>query len=242
MSELFRVSSAPHVRAKTSTQNVMMWVCIAMLPTACFGIYNFGVRALLLIVATVLSCVVSETVYNNPTFIKINNLLESFKSENDMLVYEYENGLHETVKFMLEEGKISLVKGNVTESFDNVVKFNEHVNIISKEAITTMPTWPIALATVIVIMILIGALIDLFISKNADRVTKITITAGGFGILAVLVVGIISGIFFQVPTGRYKYEAIIDKENITIEEYEEFIHSYNHTKYENGVYYFEDFE
>lgn len=64
MSELFRVSSAPHVRAKASTQNVMMWVCIAMLPTACFGIYNFGLRALLLIIATVLSCVASETVYN----------------------------------------------------------------------------------------------------------------------------------------------------------------------------------
>ena len=64
MSELFRVSSAPHVRAKTSTQNVMMWVIIAMLPAACFGIYNFGFRALLLIIATVLSCVASETVYN----------------------------------------------------------------------------------------------------------------------------------------------------------------------------------
>ena len=64
MGELFRVSSAPHVRAKTSTQNVMLWVIIAMIPTTCFGIYNFGLRALLLIVATVLSCVVSETVYN----------------------------------------------------------------------------------------------------------------------------------------------------------------------------------
>ena len=64
MSELFHVSSAPHVRAKTSTQNVMLWVIIAMLPTACFGIVNFGFRALLLIVATVLSCVASETVYN----------------------------------------------------------------------------------------------------------------------------------------------------------------------------------
>lgn len=64
MSELFHVSSAPHVRAKTSTQQVMLWVIIALLPTACYGIYNFGVRALLLIVATVLSCVVSETVYN----------------------------------------------------------------------------------------------------------------------------------------------------------------------------------
>ena len=64
MSELFHVSSAPHVRAKTSTQNVMLWVIIAMLPTACFGVYNFGFRALLLIVATVLSCVLSETVFN----------------------------------------------------------------------------------------------------------------------------------------------------------------------------------
>ena len=64
MSELFHVSSAPHVRAKTSTQQVMLWVIIALLPTTCFGIYNFGFRALLLVVATVLSCVVSETVYN----------------------------------------------------------------------------------------------------------------------------------------------------------------------------------
>lgn len=64
MSELLHVSSAPHVRAKTSTQNVMLWVVIALLPTACFGIVNFGFRALLLIAATVLSCVVSETVYN----------------------------------------------------------------------------------------------------------------------------------------------------------------------------------
>ena len=64
MGELFHVSSAPHVRAKTSTQNVMLWVIIAMLPTMGFGIYNFGIRALLLVVATVLSCVASETVYN----------------------------------------------------------------------------------------------------------------------------------------------------------------------------------
>ena len=64
MSELFRVSSAPHVRAKTSTQNVMLWVIIAMIPTAAFGVWNFGFRALLLIVATVLSCVASETVFN----------------------------------------------------------------------------------------------------------------------------------------------------------------------------------
>lgn len=64
MSELLHVSSAPHVRAKTSTSNVMLWVIIALLPTTGFGIYNFGIRALILLVATVLSCVLSETVFN----------------------------------------------------------------------------------------------------------------------------------------------------------------------------------
>ena len=64
MSELLHVSSAPHVRAKTSTSNVMLWVIIALLPTTCFGIYNFGIRALILLVATVLSCVLTETVFN----------------------------------------------------------------------------------------------------------------------------------------------------------------------------------
>ena len=116
----------------------------------------------------------------------------------------------------------------------------EHVNIISKEAITTGVTWPVYLVGSIVILILIGALIDLFISKNADRVVKITSIAGSLGIILILIIGIVSLVFFKVPTGRYRYEATIDKENITIEEYEEFIHSYNHTKYENGIYYFED--
>ena len=64
MSELFHVSSAPHVRAKTSTQKVMLWVIIALLPTTCFGIYNFGANALVLLLATVTSCVVSETLFN----------------------------------------------------------------------------------------------------------------------------------------------------------------------------------
>lgn len=64
MGELFHVSSAPHVRAKDSTSRVMLYVILAMIPTSLFGIYNFGFRALLLIIATVASCVVSETIYN----------------------------------------------------------------------------------------------------------------------------------------------------------------------------------
>lgn len=64
MSQLYHVSSSPHVRAKDSTSMVMLWVVIAMLPMVLFGTYNFGPRALLLIGVTVLSCVASETIFN----------------------------------------------------------------------------------------------------------------------------------------------------------------------------------
>ena len=64
MSDLYHVSSAPHVRAKDTTSRIMLYVIIAMLPTTLFGIYNFGFRALLLIAATVASCVISEWVFN----------------------------------------------------------------------------------------------------------------------------------------------------------------------------------
>jgi len=64
VSDLYHVSSAPHVRAKDTTSKIMLYVIIAMLPATLFGIFNFGFRAVLLIAATVASCVASEWVYN----------------------------------------------------------------------------------------------------------------------------------------------------------------------------------
>lgn len=64
MSDLYHVSSAPHVRAKDSTTRIMLYVIIALLPAAGFGIYNFGYRALILILVTVASCVASEWIFN----------------------------------------------------------------------------------------------------------------------------------------------------------------------------------
>lgn len=60
MSELFHVSSSPHVRSKDASSRIMLYVILALLPTACFGVYNFGYRALILILVTVASCVASE--------------------------------------------------------------------------------------------------------------------------------------------------------------------------------------
>jgi len=54
------VSSSPHIRGKASTQRIMLDVIIALLPAAIFGIYFFGLKAALVILVTVISCVASE--------------------------------------------------------------------------------------------------------------------------------------------------------------------------------------
>ncbi len=64
MNELYNVTSSPHVRAKMSTSRIMLCVIIALLPTTIFGIFNFGPRALAVIVVTIASCLVSEFVFN----------------------------------------------------------------------------------------------------------------------------------------------------------------------------------
>lgn len=65
MSKLFNVSSSPHVRAKTTTRDIMFDVAIAMLPASAYGVYQFGLKALLILIVTVLSCVLSEYVYQS---------------------------------------------------------------------------------------------------------------------------------------------------------------------------------
>lgn len=63
MSDLMKVSSNPHIRSKTSTSGIMLAVVIALLPAAGFGIYNFGLDALILILVTVLSTVLTEYIF-----------------------------------------------------------------------------------------------------------------------------------------------------------------------------------
>ena len=64
MSDLYHVSSSPHVRAKDSTSRIMAYVIAALLPASLFGIYNFGIKALLLILITIATCVATEWVFD----------------------------------------------------------------------------------------------------------------------------------------------------------------------------------
>lgn len=67
MSDMYNVSSSPHVRSKDTTSRIMLYVVIALLPASLFGIYNFGFHALLLILLSIASCVASEWIFNKVT-------------------------------------------------------------------------------------------------------------------------------------------------------------------------------
>ena len=66
MSDLMKVSSNPHIRSKATTDRIMLTVIIALLPASIFGIWNFGIRAALIIAVTVASTVL--TLLLLPTF------------------------------------------------------------------------------------------------------------------------------------------------------------------------------
>ncbi len=63
MKERMEVSSNPHIRSKDSTDNIMLCVVVALMPATVFGVVNFGWYALLLIVVTVFSAVMSEHIF-----------------------------------------------------------------------------------------------------------------------------------------------------------------------------------
>ena len=63
MSDLYNVSSSSHIRSKDTSSKIMLYVVIALLPAAAFGVWNFGLDALILILACIATCVASEWLF-----------------------------------------------------------------------------------------------------------------------------------------------------------------------------------
>lgn len=63
MNEKYQVSVSPHVRDSITTDKIMLYVIIALLPACVFGIVNFGLHALLILTITPAAAVASEYVY-----------------------------------------------------------------------------------------------------------------------------------------------------------------------------------
>ena len=67
MSQTYQMSSSPHVRSPLTTGAVMYDVILALLPATVFGVWHFGVHALLIILMSVVSAVLTEFVFNAVT-------------------------------------------------------------------------------------------------------------------------------------------------------------------------------
>ncbi len=66
-----KISSSPHIRDKETTTNIMGKVIIALCPAAIFGVYNFGIRALLIYIITIASCVIFEALFQKLIGVRI---------------------------------------------------------------------------------------------------------------------------------------------------------------------------
>lgn len=58
-----KMSSSPHIRSKVTSANIMLYVTIALLPASAFGVWNFGVSALVMLICTTASAVLTEYIY-----------------------------------------------------------------------------------------------------------------------------------------------------------------------------------
>lgn len=61
--KLLAVSSTPHVRGSLTTAKIMRDVLIALLPACIFSVYHYGIKALIIITASVLFAVLTEFLY-----------------------------------------------------------------------------------------------------------------------------------------------------------------------------------
>lgn len=64
MSDLYYVSSSPHIKSSKTVQSVMRDVIIALTPALLGAVLFFSFRALVIVAVSVLSCVLFEFLYN----------------------------------------------------------------------------------------------------------------------------------------------------------------------------------
>ena len=114
---------------------------------------------------------------------------------------------------------------------------SEHISIISKEAVTAVPTWIALAGGSVPILLMLSTFIYWAVVKDSLKVFKYLGIVGSIALILNFAWMCISCIFFSEPTGQYNYQATIDKDNLTVTEYEQFIKEY-HPDIKDDVYYF----
>ena len=82
----FVVTSSPHIRGKRNTQNIMLDVIIALLPTLIAGTVIFGMRALLVTLVCVAAAVAAEYLCGMIIY-KRNTVKDLLQQKISLLLY-----------------------------------------------------------------------------------------------------------------------------------------------------------
>ena len=75
---------------------------------------------------------VEEATCDNNKFNRINSLLKNFSIVDENLTTEYKATHGDTAKFVLEEGKLTMTKGDIKEEFTTPAEFMVYCNNVSK--------------------------------------------------------------------------------------------------------------
>ncbi len=110
----------------------------------------------------------------------------------------------------------------------------DYINIVSKKAIIALPDWCFVLTLGICIVIMLVGFIISFKQRFATLTP--TMISGGIAIVVELALVLCFVKFCSVPTGQYEYGATINKETITVNEYESFLETYK-PELRDGIYY-----
>ena len=63
MQETIYGTSAPHIRGQLSTGKIMSYIILALIPAGIYGVWNYGLNALLIILVTCASAVIVEVLF-----------------------------------------------------------------------------------------------------------------------------------------------------------------------------------
>ena len=118
-----------------------------------------------------------------------------------------------------------------------------YITIISKEDIKYLPHWiAFVMFAILAAIVIIPAVISWTIVKQKNKpwtnVICTEVISGAVAIIGVIIFAFTIQPHMLEPSGKYKYKATINKDKITVSEYEDFIEQYK-PEIRDGYYYFE---
>lgn len=75
---------------------------------------------------------VCEAVCDDPKFVRVNSLLESFSKDDNSIFVEYKGTHGDIARFTINESGLEFTKGDVKENFTTVADFKQYCDTVSK--------------------------------------------------------------------------------------------------------------